>query len=302
MKVYQAYNICIASELPLPELMESEGKPDVIVQFGKVNDIGETQHDGGSTFQGKVAEVGKFFIQRGREVVIDPVLGVEEALLRTILLGPILSILLRQRGLLVLHASCVDINNKAVAFMGGSGWGKSTLAAAFHTKGYDILTDDVMPIEFVSDSPIVIPAYPQFKLFPEAVASLGQDTERLSPVFQNSPKLSYKFERGFQQTPLPLQQIYVLDKGSAHKITKLQPQEAFVELVRHTRAISLVTNPQFVTSHMRLCSELIKNVTFCRFTRKPSLTDLPELVKLIEDDLAQINTKDFDQKMIARVP
>lgn len=302
MKVYQAYNICIASELPLPELMESEGKPDVIVQFGKVNDTGETQHDGGSTFQGKVAEVGKFFIQRGREVVIDPVLGVEEALLRTILLGPILSILLRQRGLLVLHASCVDINNKAVAFMGGSGWGKSTLAAAFHIKGYDILTDDVMPIEFVADCPIVFPAYPQFKLFPEAVASLGQDTERLSPVFQHSPKLSYKFERGFQQTPLPLQRIYVLDKGSAHKITKLQPQEAFVELVRHTRAISLVTNPQFVTSHMRLCSELINNVTFCRFTRKPSLTDLPELVKLIEDDLAQINTKDLDQKMIARVP
>ncbi|MEI2581628.1 hypothetical protein [Scytonema sp. PRP1] len=302
MKLYHAYNICIASELPLPELMQSEGKPDVIVQFGKINDTRETQHDGGNTFQGEVAEVGKFFIQRGREVVIDPVLGVEEALLRTILLGPILSILLRQRGLLVLHASCVDINNKAVAFMGGSGWGKSTLAAAFHTKGYDILTDDVMPIEFVSDSPIVIPAYPQFKLFPEAVASLGQDTERLSPVFQNSPKLSYKFERGFQQTPLPLQRIYVLDKGSAHKITKLQPQEAFVELVRHTRAISLVTNPQFVTSHMRLCSELIKNVTFCRFTRKPSLTDLPELVKLIEDDLAQINTKDFDQKMIARVP
>jgi hypothetical protein len=302
MKIYQAYNICIASELLLPELLESEGKPDVIVRFGKVNDTGETQHDGGNTFQGEVAEVGKFFIRKGREVVIDPVLGVEEALLRTIVLGPILSILLRQRGLLVLHASCVDINNKAVAFMGGSGWGKSTLAAAFYTKGYDILTDDVMPVEIVADCPIVFPAYPQFKLFPEALASLGQDSESLSPVSQNSPKLSYKFARGFQQTPLPLQRIYVLDKGSAHKITKLQPQEAFLELVRHTRAISLVTNPQFVTSHMRLCSELINNVTFCRFTRKPSLTDLPELVKLIEDDLAQINTKDLDQKMIARVP
>ena len=302
MKVYQAYNLYIASELPLPELVESEGKPDVIVRFGKVNNTGEIQHDGGSTFRGEVAEVGKFFIHKGREVVIDPILGVEEARLRTILLGPILSVLLRQRGLLVLHASCVGINNKALAFMGGSGWGKSTLAAAFHIKGYDILTDDVMPVEIVADCPIVFPAYPQFKLFPEALASLGQDSESLSPVSQNSPKLSYKFARGFQQTPLPLERIYVLDKGSAHKITKLQPQEAFVELVRHTRAISLVTNPQFVTSHMRLCSELIKNVSFCRFTRKPSLTDLPELVKLIEDDLVQINTKDLDQKMIARVP
>ncbi|ARV58401.1 hypothetical protein BZZ01_06900 [Nostocales cyanobacterium HT-58-2] len=289
MKVYQAYNLYIASELPLPELVESEGKPDVIVRFGKVDNTGEMQHDGGSTFQGEVAEVGKVLIQSGREVIIEPVLGVEEARLRTILLGPILSVLLRQRGLLVLHASCVDINNKAVAFMGGSGWGKSTMAATFHTKGYSILTDDVMPVEIVADCAIVFPTYPQFKLFPEALSCLGQDTDGLSPVCQNSPKLSYNFDRGFQQTPLPLQRIYVLDKGSEHKITKLQPQEAFVELVRHTRAMSLVTNSEFVTSHMRLCAELIKNVSFCRFTRKPSLTDLPNLVKLVEDDLAQMN-------------
>ncbi|WP_414584570.1 hypothetical protein [Scytonema sp. PCC 10023] len=302
MKTYKAYGLCIASELPLPELIETEAKPDVIVRLGKVDDSTGMQHDRGTYFQGEVAGVGEFFIQRGREVIIDPVPGVEEALLRTILLGPILSILLRQRGLLVLHASCVHINNKAVAFLGGSGWGKSTLAAAFHTKGYDILTDDVMPIEFVCDRPIVIPGYPQFKLFPEALTCLGHNTEGLSPVFQNAPKLSYKFADGFQQTPLPLQRIYVLAKGTAHEITKLQPQEAFVELVRYTRAISLITDTEFMASHMRLCSELIKNISFCRFTRKPSLTDLPELVKLIEDDLVQINTKDFDQKMIARVP
>jgi hypothetical protein len=78
------------------------------------------------------------------------------------------------------------------------------LAAAFHIKGYDILTDDVMPVEIVADCPIVFPAYPQFKLFPEAVGSLGQDTERLSPVFKIHPnfptnlnvvsnKLPYRF-------------------------------------------------------------------------------------------------------------
>jgi hypothetical protein len=292
MKVYQAYNLCIASELLLPELIESKGSPDVIVRFGKISGVvTETKFDQGSNFLGDIAGVGKFFISQGREVIIDTLPGIEAALLRNLVLGPILCVLLRQRGLLVLHASCVDINNKAVAFMGGSGWGKSTLAAAFHTHGYDTLTDDVMPVEITAGRAIVFPAYPQFKLCPEAAASLGHDTDSLSLVSQNSFKLAYKFpHQSFQQNPLPLHRIYVLSKGTEHEIASLKPQEAFVELVRHTRAVMAVKELEFVTSHLRLCTELVKKVSFRRFTRKPSLADLPELVKLVENDLAYDST------------
>ncbi|MCG6136154.1 MAG: hypothetical protein MET45_16135 [Nostoc sp. LLA-1] len=286
MKFYKAFNLYIASEIPLPELIESAGKPDVIVRLGKLDDTTAKECDLGNNFQGTVAEVGRFLIYQGQEIVIDPIPGVDESLLRTILLGPILCVLLRQRGLLVLHASAVRINNQAVAFMGGSGWGKSTLATAFHTKGYDVLTDDVMPIQIGIGQPLVFPAYPQFKLWPEAATSLGEDINSLSPIFPNGPKLSYKVSQGFQQTPLPLQKIYVLGKGERHEITQIQPQQAFVELIRHTRAITLITDPEFQASHLRLCTELVKNVGFCHFIRKPSLADLPELVKLVEEDLA----------------
>lgn len=144
MKSYKAYNLCIASELQLPELIETKGEPDVIVRFGKVDNATAMRHDGGQNLLGEVPEIGEFFIHDGREILMNPLPGVDEALLRTVLLGPVLCVLLRQRGLLVLHASCININHKGVAFMGGSGWGKSTLATAFHTKGYDVLTDDVM--------------------------------------------------------------------------------------------------------------------------------------------------------------
>lgn len=288
MKLFKAYNLCIASELSLPELIETEGEPDVIVRFGKIDDANTIQHDGGKYFVGEIPEVGKCLIQGGREIIINPLPDVDEALLRTVLLGPILCVLLRQRGLLVLHASCISINHKCVAFMGGSGWGKSTLATAFHNQGYDVLTDDVMPIQIEAGQVLVLPAYPQFKVFPEALSSLGHNTKNLSPIYQNASKLSYKFTHGFQQTPLPLQRVYVLNKGSEHLITKMQSQEAFVELIRHTRAISLLTEKEFVANHLHLCSELIKSVSFCRFTRKPSLEDLPNLVKLVEDDIALI--------------
>ncbi|MDJ0736125.1 MAG: hypothetical protein QNJ47_19020 [Nostocaceae cyanobacterium] len=289
MKFYQVYNLCIASELELPELLETNSEADVIIRFGTVDITSKDKYDGGKNIVGKIPEVGEFFIQGGREIIIEPLPNVDESLLRTVVLGPVLCVLLGQRGLLVLHASCININNKAVAFMGGSGWGKSTLAAAFHHHGYDVLTDDVMPIKITENKALVFPAYPQMKVSPEALISLGKNTKSLSKVYENSRKLSYKFPNGFQQNPLPLQQIYVLGKGSKHEITPIQPQNTFLELVRHTRTINSLTEKQFVSNHLHLCTQLIKIVSFSRFTRKPSLADLPKLVKLVESDIVQIS-------------
>jgi hypothetical protein len=287
MKIYKAYNLLIASELDIPELVETEGKADIIVRFGKFNDSTIIQHNDDDCFVGEVPEVGNFFIKKGCEVIIDSSPGIDKGLLRTTLLGPILCIVLRQRGLLVLHASAVNIRGKAVAFIGGQGWGKSTLATAFHTHGYDVLTDDVMPIEVASGEPLVFPAYPQFKIWREAATSLGHNAESFSPIFKDAPKLSYKFSHGFQETPLPLHRIYILDKGEEHKISTVTLQEAFVEMLCHSRAISLVTHQKFVAEHLKLSTQLIKQVSFRRFTRKPALEDLPELVKMIENDVAK---------------
>lgn len=285
MKSYIIYELCITSELSFPELIEIEGKPDVNIRFGKVQDAIAIQRENNKIVVGELPEIGEFLIRDGKEIIIEPVKGIDETLLRTVILGPVLCVLLRQRGLLVLHASCININNKGVAFMGGSGWGKSTLATAFHTQGYDVLTDDVLPIKIEQNQAVVFPSYPQFKLCPDAATSLGQDTKNLLPVSTNSFKVAYKLDKGFQQHPIPLQQIYVLDKGSEHQITRLQPQKTFVELMRHSRAMKSVTEQQFFAEHLHLCSELIKNVRFCRFTRKPSLADLPKLIELVEEDL-----------------
>ncbi|AFZ00991.1 hypothetical protein [Calothrix sp. PCC 6303] len=289
MKIYQAYNLRIVSELQMPELIESEGEPDVIVRFDHVDNASVMEDDRGNFFVGKMPEIADFCIKNGSEIIIDPFPGVDEGLLRAMILGPVLCVLLRQRGFLVLHASAVNIRGKAIAFIGGPGWGKSTLATAFHTHGYDVLTDDVMPIKVGLGEPLVFPAYPQFKIWREAATSLGHNVENFSPIFKNAPKLSYKFSHGFQETPLPLHRIYILDKGEEHKISSVAVQEAFVEILRHSRATSLVTHQKFVAEHFKLSTELIQQVSFRRFTRKPCLEDLPELVKMIENDVVGIN-------------
>ncbi|BAY87289.1 hypothetical protein NIES267_68100 [Calothrix parasitica NIES-267] len=288
MKYYRIYNLCIASEFDFPEFIEIEGKVDANIRFGKVDDAIATQAESNKAFVGSLPEICRIWIYNGEEIVIEPEKDVDESLIRTAILGPILCVLLRQRGLLVIHASCVNINNQGVAFMGGSGWGKSTLATAFHTKGYDVLTDDVLPIKIENNRAIVYPSYPQFKLCLDAATSLGQETKKLLPVYTNSSKVAYIVSHKFQKNPIPLQQIYLLHKGTEHQITSLKRQETFVELVRHTRSMKSMTEEKCITQHLHFCSELIKNVRFCRFTRKPSLADLPKLINLVEEDLAAI--------------
>jgi hypothetical protein len=284
MYIYTAYNLCIHSEISLPELVASQGSPDVIIRMGKMTEIPQEIIVQSNCYFGGLEEVCRFFFRNGEEVIIEPEIGIDECMLSPTILGSAMSVVLQQRGLLVLHASSVVINNRAVAFMGGAGWGKSTLAEAFHIKGYPVLTDDVLAVRTDMNYPIALPAFPQFKLLPEAAVALGHDTDSLSPLFPNAIKLSYRFSHGFHQESVPLERIYLLAKGNQHGITRLKQQEAFVELVRHTRGVSLLQVSDFRASHMHQCANLVKQVDFRRFTRKPSLSDLQKLVELVEQD------------------
>lgn len=290
MNVYTAYNLCIHSEIPLLETMAASGTADVTIRLGKLADVSKTSLDGGHRFLGHMPNSGKFLIQAGTEIIIDPDAGVTLPTLRSTVLGPAMAVILRQRGLLVLHASAVVIDQQAIAFMGGSGWGKSTLANAFHRDGHALLTDDVLAIAAEASPPLVHPAFPQLRLWSEAAVALGHQVTDLSPLPDKPAKLAYEVDRGFQQGATPLRRIYVLAKGEQHAIAKLSAQEAFAEIVRHTREVTNLKSQEFVRRHLHQCTQLINTIEFYRFTRKPSLDDLPKLVAMVKANLAEAQT------------
>ncbi len=218
--------------------------------------------------------------------------GIAENILRPSILGPIFSVLLRQRGLLAIHASCVDIDGEAVGFIGNSGWGKSTLANAFYNQGYPLLTDDVMAIQVNEASekhPITFPAYPCVKLLPDAAASLGYDFEKLNVIYSALPKRHNQLAERFAQKPLPVKRIYALEKIAAphHQVQALSSQDALVELIRHSRVTNLLTTPEFTSAHLHQCTQLLKKVPVYRLRRQKGLAAIPDLIKLIEDDVAK---------------
>jgi hypothetical protein len=88
------------------------------------------------------------------------------------LLGPVMGLVLRLRGLACLHASAVAIKDQAIALMAPPGYGKSTLAAAFAAGGSPVLTDDILLLTEQGDRFTVWPSYPQIRLLPEAVETV----------------------------------------------------------------------------------------------------------------------------------
>jgi len=305
--IYFAYNLCIQSQLPLPELSAANEKldnqaqiPDITIHIRQLTDSDFDLVDGGNCFLGSSSidglDVGKFFVQNGSQIIIEPVPGVEEGLVRSMILGSAIPVLLRQRGLLVLHASCVSINGEAVAFLGNSGWGKSTLASAFHQQGYALLTDDVLAIQVEGDHPITFPSYPNVRLLADSASSLGYEFDNLSVVHSACSKRNNLLSEGFSQSPLPIKQIYALENVAAaeNAIQILSVQEIMVELLRHSRATNLLTTPEFVKAHFQQCTSLIKSVPIRRLKRKRSLTALSEIVKLVEADIAENSTEKLD--------
>ena len=154
---FSAYDLSIDSELAMPELLPGRhtGVPDVHIRLGSVTVDGLPQGKQLGPFLWVAAEtlwleiphIARFLISQGNEIIIDPEPGIDEDSVRVFLLGPVIGALLFQRGYLVLHGNAIRIGDQCLVCVGHSGVGKSTLAAGFMQRGYDILADDVVPVD-----------------------------------------------------------------------------------------------------------------------------------------------------------
>ncbi len=101
-----------------------------------------------SGYRMRFRECGEFEISGDLTDVVmreDPAGRTE--LLPILLAGTVSALLLNLRGHLVLHASAVEIDGAALAFVGQSGRGKSTMAALMCVDGAELITDDVLSVD-----------------------------------------------------------------------------------------------------------------------------------------------------------
>jgi hypothetical protein len=201
-----------------------------------------------------------------------------------LLAGPVLGVVLHQRGNLVQHASAVRHEGHALVFTGGSTWGKSTTAAALYRHGFALVADDVVPLTVSAGAVTTMPGYPASKLWPDAAEALGLDVDAMPPIGLEGEKRRLDTPRGFLTDPLPVSRIYVLATGERTAIEPLEGREAFVEIVRHSYLARYLGDAEDQRRRFEQVEAIVRTITVRRLVQS-SLRDLPSLPDLIAQDL-----------------
>ena len=201
------------------------------------------------------------------------------------LTGSVCGLLLRLRGIPALHASAVALGDRAIAFTGPAGAGKSTTAAAFTARGFPLLADDISP---VLDGPPAVqlqPAYPQLRLWPDVIPAVhGGELPPLTPNWEK--RFLALDERGFRGDPLPLAAVYVLAGREALDTPRLEPippVEAVLTLVANTY-LGWFPDPTASGRALAVLGRLARTVPLVRLVAPDDPARLAEVVRTVERD------------------
>lgn len=292
----EAFGLTISSEFELPELQglgrASARETDVIIRRASLATDGSEapidsprRPDGTYRFDFATASVT---ISDGSVIEVDPAPDAPPEVLRHLILGPAVHHVLHQRGRLVLHASTIDVDGSAIAFLGDSGAGKTTTAAAFLLEGHRVLSDDVAAIEFIDGRPMVRGGYPAIKLHESFVERFDPPVD---PPIRTGPHCERHFHglRDEQPTePVPLARIYALADGNEESIDELAPGERVSTLTMNSYATGLLRDSTEARRNFQQCARVERRIPVRRLTRRKRFELLPTVVDLVEADLGAI--------------
>lgn len=294
--LYSAFGLNIASDIPLIELLPGTGDADVVVRVSgsagpmPSRDAWSVTASPGEA-RGAAPAAGPFVVRDGREIEITPFDDADERALRMAIVGPLLGVILTQRGHFVLHASTVSIGGQAAAFVGPSGRGKSTLAAAMARAGHPLIADDMTLIETSGPIPSVRPGFPRVKLWPDSAAALDHDLDRLALIHPERTKRSVQLPEAFHSEPVPLVRCYLLEDGDEDSI--IVPPSASVtvlNLIRYTYQASWMHDSGVSGANLLSCGELARSGIVRQLRRRRSWDALSSVIELIESDVRQAIT------------
>jgi len=290
---YLVHGLHIESALACPELHPTKpNKPDVTIRYGSVpetldNPIQQSVsiQAGKNQFLLKLDNIAQYWVTNGTNIVIKPALNSQEADIRLFLLGSSFGALLHQRGCFILHGSAIETKAGAVIFVGHSGVGKSTLAAACHTRGYRILADDVSTLDYQNLQ--MYPGLAHIQLWEDAAKKLAHDPNTMRQTRTDLEKYALSLQDGYDPTPVPLHAIYVLNISDQpdFKIEPITvPSQKFDVLLNNTYRDNFLNGLAVQVTHFKQATTLATHLKISRVTRPKMPYLLDELVEILEKD------------------
>jgi hypothetical protein len=218
-------------------------------------------HHGSDGYVLRFPDIADFDVSPdGRNVRCHPAPEAAQETVRHLYLNQVLPLALSRQGRLVIHASAIEGPAGAVAFVGASGTGKSTLAAAFARSGHRLLCDDGLLLDETEQGFLALPGDPSIRLWEDSRLAL---VEREKPADQPIPdtaksRLVAGEQIEFCRQPLLLDRVYMLGDGTARdvSIAELCGSEALIAFVKHSFLLDIDAR-DLISAHFNQLSRLV---------------------------------------------
>lgn len=224
---------------------------------------------------------GRFLVECGERIILERNPAAEDKMLAAHLLSSVIAALLRQRGLLVLHANVATTPTGAIALSGVSGSGKSTTLAALLACGCSMLADDITALCLGQDGAIsALPGVSKMSLCEDAAIRLGYDATDHPRNPLRRHKVIVPSQAAMPKSPIPLKTIYQLRRHSGDTliVTALNGAEKFATLQE------CIYGPVFPEEHpgiFPLLTAISEQVDIVRIERPASHWSLDDVVGAI---------------------
>lgn len=291
MHSYRLFGLCLHSDLEFPGFPRGGDDADVRLRCAPL--ASEVVLNGARRGD-RVAErlyhepTGSdllFEIRDGAVITVHPLKPIDEEVLRGWVTSIFFSVLLRQRGAIVLHASAAARGGEAVAFVGRAGQGKSTMAEFCRSRGYTVLTDDVLALRVEGGEAWAYPSYPFIRLR-EKSAQIVEDFSGL-PVLDWKDGRRVRMLDQVERSRARLRRIYVLEGADddSESVVELSGREGVLNLLPHVRSKDLLTDPPYPGRLLEQLGDLVRTVPVGHLRRVRALDRLPNLLRVVEHDV-----------------
>lgn len=204
---------------------------------------------------------------------------------------------LESAGSVVLHASAVSVDERAVVFMATNTAGKSSLATSLMLAGHGLLTDDLLAVSLAdlpTPSAIGHPGFPQMRMWPDLVDHFLGDHQRLSRVLPDTEKRLVPVGGpgglgSFCSRARPLSRLYLPQRrdetDGGIRIERIPPGEALIELVRESFLSTVLEKTGLHQKRFSRLTSLAGRIPMATLSYPSGLDRLPAVADGILADL-----------------
>jgi hypothetical protein len=315
--LYRLYGITLASDFPFQTpLYRAEGKPDL--SFSRVWEAPDAPLPDGAdaVFESRYrTEDGRPQVRlyRGDDVHLFRQTGIADwymwsdrivchqhdesatELVELYFLSLLCGFWLESRGNVVLHASAVSVDDRAVVFLATNTGGKTSLATSLMRAGHPLLTDDFLAVSVPEDGEGALghPGFPQMRMWPDLADHFIGAHEHLPHVLPDIRKRRVPVEAeglgAFCSETRPLARLYLpaREESVSEVVLETVPaQEALIELVRESFLSTVLEKAGLHGRRFHRLATLVRRVPMKRLVYPAGLERLPAVCEAIFADLA----------------